>query len=100
MKSSPAQPSRIIPRRQAFAAIGWSSSTGRRREKSDPNMPDRVAIGPLRYGFRLDEWERYVAALPRVSGDVAPPVELAAHARKAGIASGVARRAGRGEATQ
>ena len=99
--SSTAQPARIeriIPRGEAFRLIGWSNSTGKRRERSDATMPARVLIGPGRYGYREGEWAAYLAALPRVSGEAEPSAELVANARKAGIASAAKRRASQGAA--
>ena len=90
-----AEPNRrvpIIPRAEAFRLIGWSRSTGKRRERTDPNIPARIAIGPARYGYRLDEWEQYMATLPRVRTAPQVSVALADKGRKAGLASGVARR--------
>lgn len=92
-QEAPSRPRRIIPRGEAFAAAGWSRTTGLRREKSDPRIPQRVQIGPGRYGFVADEWDAYIAGFQRVDAAVARPTPLAAFAKIGAAASVASRRA-------
>lgn len=94
--SPPARAARLVPiisRREAFEAASWSLATGKRREKSDPTMPAKVTIGPHRYGYRLDEWESYLAAMPRVAADAVSTHPVTVMAKEAAAASVASRRA-------
>ncbi len=51
----------LIPRRTALRTMGMSVRTGDRREKTDPDFPPRVAIGPGRYAYRKADLLRWIA---------------------------------------
>ena len=62
----------LIPRRRAYRMLGLSLSAGFRREHGgDPDFPRAVELGAGRgrFGFRVDEFNKYVANLPRYKPD-------------------------------
>jgi len=60
---------RIYKRSIAAALAGYTVRTLDRRERTDPNIPKRVALGPgggPPYGYVATEWDAYLANLQRV----------------------------------
>lgn len=65
---------KIIKRSVAAAQRGVSVRTLVRRERDDPDIPQRVALGPNGgppYGYIAEEWDAYLASRPRVPRPVA-----------------------------
>jgi predicted DNA-binding transcriptional regulator AlpA len=54
----------LIPRRKALRLMGISPSTGDRREKQDPDFPERVQIGPNRWAHRSSDVQRWIETRP------------------------------------
>ena len=77
------KPEQIIPLRKGYRMMGYSVTTGWRREKQDPTFPKRVEIGHGRFGLRLSEIENYIAARP--AAVIGPPLERASEAQKTAL---------------
>jgi hypothetical protein len=71
----------LIKRREAAELLGVTVRTLDRRERDDPRIPARVAMGPAGgapFAFVRAEWLAYVAGLPRVAAQGAAEREGAA----------------------
>lgn len=68
----------LIPRRKALRIMGMSVSTGDRRERSDPDFPPRIEIGPSRWAYRKADCLRWIESRPRRIGTAADKATAAA----------------------
>ena len=64
----------LIPRRTALRTLGMSVRTGDRREKTDPDFPPRVAIGPGRWAYRKADCLRWIESRTAAPREVAEKV--------------------------
>jgi hypothetical protein len=72
----------LIKRRQAAELAGWSIATLDRRERTDPNIPPRIAVGATGRGpfaYRYDQWRAYLDAMPTSRPTAPTPERSQAH---------------------
>ena len=74
----------LIRRAEAARLAGWSIVTLAKRERSDPAIPCRIAVGAnggAPYAYRRSEWLAYLDRLPRAAPSAAAtPPEVSAKA--------------------
>jgi hypothetical protein len=104
---TPPQRQVLIKRSVAAQMAGWSLATLKRRERLDPRIPVKIAVGMTGgqpYAYRYDEWISYLAGFPASPASPTPDPDRsltqAEVARQAAAARRAARDAaeGRGDA--
>ena len=93
----------LIKRSEAARLAAWSIATLERRERDDPRIPARIAVGATGgkpYAYRYHEWVEYLAGLPESRPTATPDPVLSKTqsdlARKAAAARRAARDAAEG----